>query len=366
MVADSNRTRRKFLKYSGIAGVTALAGCMGSTNEQNETTTEGQDQTTTASSDGSSTETVEGDISSVDWRPERNVRLIVPWGAGGGTDTAVRQVAQPAQDILSEEGINVELNVENITGASGVNAAQTVLNQPADGHTIFADTNVIAPNLAQGTDRFTFDDWAGIARIQYDTTFIFSSARDGNGYEDINALVETAKQDGIQFGISGGLASAVFPVQFAQEAGFVDNLEIVPYDDAGRMENDVITGEIDTAYGELVELEGLLEEGDIQLLYAGIDKEVRNYEDIPNINDTGWDAPFGTQRAFVAQSGTPQDAIDFWMQLTKQAMQTDSYQQFEQENYLDLRDGFLAGPQHMENLQELVGDFESAMEVYQG
>lgn len=358
MAADSNRTRRKFLKYSGIAGVTALAGCTGSNNEQEETTT------TTTGSDDSSNETVAGDISSVDWQPEQNVRLIVPWGAGGGTDTAVRQVVQPAQDILSEEGINVELNVENITGAGGMNAATTVLNQPADGHTVFADTNVIAPNIAQGTDRFTFDDWAGVARLQYDTTFIFGSGQDGNGYEDINAVVETARNEGIQFGISGGLASAVFPVQFAQEAGFLENLEIVPYDDAGRMENDVITGEIDIAYGELVELEGLVQEGDIELLFAGIDKEVRNYEDVPNVEDTGWDAQFGTQRAFVVQDGTPPEAIEFWENLSKQAMETESYQTFEQENYLDIRQGFLPGPQHMENLRELVGDFESAMEVY--
>jgi len=356
MVPDSPSSRRKFLRYSGLAGATALAGCAGSNDNQ--------DETTTASSDDNQDDTTSADISSSDWEPERNVRLIVPWGAGGGTDTAVRQVAQPAQEILSGQGINVELNVENITGAGGMNAVANVLNQPADGHTLFADTNVIAPNLAEGTDRFTLDDWAGIARVQYDTTFMFSSGREGNGYEDIYALVEAAKQDGIQFGISGGLDSAVFPIEFAQEAGFLDNLEIVPYDDAGQMENDVITGELDTGYGELVELTGLVEEGDIQLLFAGIDQEVEGYEDVPNVEDTGWDAQFGTQRALVVQDGTPQEAIDFWSNLTQQAMATDSYQTFEEENYLDIREGYLPGPEHMDNLVDMVELFRTTLEAY--
>lgn len=329
--------RRTFLRSSGLVGVVGLAGCMSSNDD-------------TTNADG--------------WVPEQNVRLVVPWGAGGGTDTAVRQIAQPAADILSERGIDVELNVGNITGAGGMNATASVLNQPADGHTIFADTNVIAPNVAQGTDAFTLDDWAGICRVQYDTTWIFSSGKDGTGFADIQEVVDAGKNGRVTFGISGGLDSAVFPINFAQEAGFLDNLEIVAYDDAGRMENDVITGEIDVAYGELVELESLVEEGDVKLLFAGIDKEVEGYEDVPNVEDTGWDAQFGTQRALVVQDGTPQEAIDFWSGLVEEAMETDAYKEFESANYLDIREGYLPGPEHMENLADMVDLFETTLEAY--
>lgn len=343
-MVENTSTRRAVLKYSSLAGVSALAGCTGGSNSD---------------SGGS------GDSGGSDgWTPEQNVRLIVPWGAGGGTDTAVRQVAQPAQELLSERDINVELNVENITGAGGENAATTVLNQPADGHTIFADTNVIAPTIAQGTDAFTLDDWAGIARMQYDTTWIFGSGREGNGFTDIQELVDTARSEGISFGISGGLDSAAFPVQFAQEAEFLDNLEIVAYDDAGRMENDVITGEIDCAYGELVELESLVKEGEIELLYVGYDGEVEGYEDVPNVEDTGWDAQFGTQRGLVVLNDTPQEAVDFWANLVQDALETDAYQEFESANYLDIREGYLSGPEYMNALEEMITLFEETLSAY--
>lgn len=338
-MVDNGSTRRAFLKYSSLTGIGALAGCAGGNNGSGS-----------GGSDG--------------WVPEQNVRLIVPWGAGGGTDTAVRQVAQPAQELLSERDINVELNVENITGAGGMNAATTVLNQPADGHTILAETNVLAPNIAQGTDAFTLDDWAGIARMQYDTSWIFGSGRQGNGFTDIQELVDTGRSEGIDFGISGGIDSAAFPVQFAQAAGFLDNLQIVAYDDAGRMENDVITGEIDCAYGELVELEGLVEEGEIELLYVGYDGEVEGYENVPNVEDTGWDAQFGTQRGMVVLNDTSQEAIDFWANLVQDALETDAYQEFESANYLDIREGYLSGPEYMDALQEMVTLFEDTLSAY--
>ncbi|WP_228546246.1 tripartite tricarboxylate transporter substrate-binding protein [Halegenticoccus tardaugens] len=300
------------------------------------------------------------------WTPERNVTIVVPWGAGGGTDLAVRQVAEPAAAILEERDVNVQINVENITGAGGLSGASNVLNQPADGHIIFADTNVIAPNIAQEKATFTIDDWVGVCRVQYDTSFIFTTGRDGGGYEDINAFVETAKRETIQFGITGGLDSAAFPVEFGQAAGILDNMEIVSYDDAGQMESDVITGEIDVAYGELVEIRELESEGEVKLLFAGLDKPIEDFEDVPTAKETGWDAQFGVQRALVAKAGTPDEAVSFWTNVVQEAMATDSYKKFESENYLDIRDGFLPGDEHMENVKEQVGLFKTAMEEFRG
>ncbi|WP_199174860.1 Bug family tripartite tricarboxylate transporter substrate binding protein [Halegenticoccus soli] len=341
MTIDS--TRRSVLKSGAIAGMLALAGCTG------------------GGSNGGG-----GGSGDNGWAPERNVTVVVPWGAGGGTDLAVRQVMDPAATILKNRDINVQINVENITGAGGLNGASNVLNQPADGHIIFADTNVIAPNIAQEKATFTIDDWVGICRMQYDTSFIFTTGRNGGGYEDINKFVETAKQKTVQFGITGGLDSAVFPVEFGQETGILDNMEIVSYDDAGQMESDVITGEIDVAYGELVEIKELESEGEVKLLFAGIDEPVEGFEEVPTAEETGWDAQFGVQRALVAKNGTPDEAVSFWMDVVQEAMATDSYKEFESENYLDIRDGFLPGDEHMKNIENQIDLFKTAMEQFRG
>ena len=65
------------------------------------------------------------------WTPDRPVRLIVPWSAGGGTDTLARALAKSA-----EEHLGVPVVVENVVGAMGGIGAQRVANAKPDGYTL--------------------------------------------------------------------------------------------------------------------------------------------------------------------------------------------------------------------------------------
>ncbi|MBF0678997.1 MAG: tripartite tricarboxylate transporter substrate binding protein [Devosia sp.] len=91
-----------------------------------------------------------------EWKPDRPINLIVPWGAGGSTD----QVTRVTAPILAE-ALGVEVVVVNQPGASGAIGTQEVLNAPRDGYTWTA--NAIANNatyavtgLLEDTD---IDDW---------------------------------------------------------------------------------------------------------------------------------------------------------------------------------------------------------------
>ena len=71
--------------------------------------------------------------------PTRQVRIIVPYPAGGPTDVMARLVAQHLT-----EGLGQNFFVENLTGASGVVGTGTAANSPGDGHTILFVTNDFA------------------------------------------------------------------------------------------------------------------------------------------------------------------------------------------------------------------------------
>ena len=345
----SAASRRRFIKAAGAAGLVGLAGCTGSGGGG-------------GGSNGGGGSTGSGSGSGDGWTPDRNLTVIVPWGAGGGTDTMTRSVMKPAEEILKERGVNVNITVQNITGANGLNGARRVLNKPADGYTLFASTQAIAPNIALGNASFTFDDWAGVARVQHDTSWIFSSGRDGVGHKSIDSLVKKAKGDGIQLGANGGVTGAAFLIQFAQAAGIMDGIQIVPYQDAGRLRTDVISGELDAALGEIQEIQSAYEAGDASLLLVGTKEPVEGFEDVTATGERGWDAYYGTSRGFNAKAGTPTEALDYWEQLVKEAMQSDSYKKLEQETLLYLRKGFLPRKEfmdvlkHNEKLYTKIGD----------
>ena len=91
-----------------------------------------------------------------DWKPEKPINIIVPWGAGGSTDQITRVTAP-----ILEEALGQSVVVVNQPGASGAIGTQAVLGAPKDGYTWTA--NAIANNatyavtgLIEGTD---IDDW---------------------------------------------------------------------------------------------------------------------------------------------------------------------------------------------------------------
>src|SRR5262245_50146685 len=67
--------------------------------------------------------------------PQRPVKIIVPFAAGGNTDGIARLIAQPLNDALGEPVV-----VENRPGAAGALAAESVARSPADGHTLLMAT----------------------------------------------------------------------------------------------------------------------------------------------------------------------------------------------------------------------------------
>src|SRR5437016_6548870 len=83
--------------------------------------------------------------------PQRPVQLIVPWGAGGGTDATARIIAS-----LLERELKQPINVVNRTGGSGVVGHQAIASSPADGYT-----------LGMITVEITMMHWVGLTPLTY-------------------------------------------------------------------------------------------------------------------------------------------------------------------------------------------------------
>ena len=346
--------RRKFIALTGATGVATLAGCSGN-GDGNGGNGGGNGN---GNGNGNGDDNTGDDTSGGDgeWVPERNLRVIVPWGAGGGTDTATRGVAQPAEQILQEDrGLDININVENITGANGMNAAREVLNQPADGYTLLANTNVIVPNIVSGRADFSVDDWSGVCRVQHDTSWLVGTGDDGldTYFESAEALAEFGQDNTVLAGLTGGVASAVFIYQCATAGGFWENTQLVSYDDAGQMWNDTATGEIHFGFGEIHEFVERYDAGELSGLAIGKEGRLDEpYSDIPTTVELGWgDATWGVTRGVNAKGGTPEEALVYWQDLWEEAMQSESYQELAAETMVDLRPGFAPRDEWMEGLQ---------------
>lgn len=164
-----------------------------------------------------------------EWKPDRPINLIVPWGAGGSTD----QVTRVTAPILAE-ALGVDVVVVNQPGASGAIGTQEVLNAPKDGYTWTA--NAIANNatyhvsgLLPDTD---IDDWhiyLSVANVP-----VVSVPADSE-FTDFGQLLEALKTRGTEITVatagitsSGGTAIAAL-----SDAGGGFDYNMITYDGGG-------------------------------------------------------------------------------------------------------------------------------------
>ncbi|MFP5405061.1 MAG: Bug family tripartite tricarboxylate transporter substrate binding protein, partial [Gammaproteobacteria bacterium] len=149
--------------------------------------------------------------------PERPITMIVPWGAGGGTDAVARFVAAEV-----EKEIGQPINVVNRTGGSGVVGHQAMASAKPDGYTVGLVTVEITMMHHQGLTNLTYKELTPIALVNFDPNAVF--VRADSPIKNVKDLLAEAKahpgelkssgtgQGGIwHLGLAGMLVEAGLP-----------------------------------------------------------------------------------------------------------------------------------------------------------
>jgi tripartite-type tricarboxylate transporter receptor subunit TctC len=120
--------------------------------------------------------------------PERPIELIVPWGAGGGTDAVGRIFGS-----LLEKELGVPVNVVNRTGGSGVVGHSAIANAKPDGHTLGVMTVEIAMMHHQGLTPLTYKDFTVLALVNADPGGVMVSA--DSPHQTVEDLLAAIKEN---------------------------------------------------------------------------------------------------------------------------------------------------------------------------
>ena len=125
-----------------------------------------------------------------EWPNDRPIRIIVGFGAGGGTDIVSRIIAQPLSELLKQSVV-----VENKTGAGGTLAAEYVARADKDGYTALmtSPAHTVSAAMLKSIRYDTIKDFAPVS-LTADSAFVFVARKDfpANG---LQGLVALAKKD---------------------------------------------------------------------------------------------------------------------------------------------------------------------------
>lgn len=273
--------------------------------------------------------------------PERPIEMIVPWGAGGGTDAVGRIFAQMLQQELGKP-----VNVVNRTGGSGVVGHTAISRARPDGYTIGIVTIEIDMMHWQGLTQLTHEDFDFLAMVNADPGGLMvaedapwqtaADLRDAMKSEPAGTLKASGTgQGGIwHLNMLGWMLSEGIPLQ---------NVAWVPSQGASAGLTDMVAGGVQLVPSSLAEGRALIDAGRVRALATMSDEPQALFPDAPPLKQaTGSDWKLSVWRTIAAPKGMPEDVRAKLTAAIQKAYDSKEYQDFMTERGFGLR---WAGPE---------------------
>lgn len=258
--------------------------------------------------------------------PERPVTLIVPWGAGGGTDATARIIGS-----LLEKDLGQPVNVVNRTGGNGVVGHQAIAGAKADGYTIGLVTVEIAMLHHQGLTKLSYKDYTPLALMNYDPAALTVSA--ASPYKTFNDLVKAATAEPGKLKASGtglgGIWHLAMAGMFADMKHDPQTIRWVPSNGSAPALVDLAAGGVEVLASSLPEARSLVDAGKAVPLVIMDAKPAALYPKVPTLKSlTGSDWATGAWRGIVAPKGIPADIQARLAESLKKIAASKEYQDF--------------------------------------
>jgi tripartite-type tricarboxylate transporter receptor subunit TctC len=234
--------------------------------------------------------------------PNKEIRFVVPWNAGGSNDIAARQLAQ----LAAEQGVKVI--VENVPGATGSIGMTKVANAEPDGYTIGMGTSSTLALIAQGLTPLKNEQFAPIARVTLDPLVLLVPASAPYGTLD-GFMAHLKKNPGkVSIGTPGSNnLNHIFAVMSGRVAG--TEIITVPYTGGSKVVVDLAGKQIDAAVLKPSESKGQIDAGLVKPIAVFSNERLKALPDVPTFKEKGLDVfPYGplVQMAYiVAPAKTP-------------------------------------------------------------
>ena len=233
--------------------------------------------------------------------PDRPVKLIVPWAAGGDTDNIFRPFGQPFQKALGATVV-----IANVGGASGTVGAREAKGSPPDGYTLYAVHDYIHSTYYTGVSDVAYTDFEPVCLISSTPSVLTASPK--TKWSSWPELLGDAKArpGQITVGATLGSTSHFFPALIEKAAGI--KFKYVSYEGLAPRMNAILGGHIDLTDSNLTQ-KGKVDAGQLKFLAIATEKRSPDLPSVPTLKELGLNVVFSVERGIMAPKGTPGDVL---------------------------------------------------------
>jgi len=263
-----------------------------------------------------------GQSASAQAYPNRLIRIIVPFPAGGPTDVAARLIVQPLSEALGQNVI-----IENQNGAGGRTGSRYVARAAPDGYTLLlggTNLNSIIPALYKNLEYDPVRSFVPVASIASDGMVMVVNP--SVPAKTVAEFVADAKQHPgtLKYGSAPGIASHLASELLKYRAGI--DVPFIPYRGGAPAITDVLGGQIDMLFNNKAVLLALIQDHKLRPLAVVADKRWTELPDVPTMQEAGF-AGFPTDIIYglLAPAGTPDAVVEKLNAAVNKAMQSEAF-----------------------------------------
>src|SRR5512145_211624 len=233
--------------------------------------------------------------------PERPIRMIVPWAAGGDTDNIFRPFAQGFQKHLGQTVV-----IANVGGASGTKGAKEAKDSPPDGYSLYAVHEYIHSTYYAGVADMQYSDFEPVCLISSTPSVLTASPKTPwKSWQEL-AADGKARPGQISVGATPASTSHFFPALIEKATGL--KFKYVSYEGLAPRMNAILGGHIDLTDSNLTQ-KGKVEAGQLKFLAIATERRHPEMPSVPTLKELGVNVVYDVNRGIMAPKGTPADVL---------------------------------------------------------
>jgi tripartite-type tricarboxylate transporter receptor subunit TctC len=243
--------------------------------------------------------------------PSKPVKVIVPYAPGGATDITSRLFGEQLKNLLGQTFV-----VESKPGAFGILAIEEMARSRPDGYTLMVgnvSTNAITPVLFKSKFQIDFEkSVVPVSRLAIYPSFLITTTANFD-MKTVKDLLDHAKKNPgkVRYTSAGVGSFPHFDMEiFAKRAG-VDMVHIPNKSGAAGMINDLVVGDVHTAFLNAASSAAMIRAGKLRPIAVLAERRLKDYPDIPTLAEAGFPG-VGTLhwQSMLAPAQTPRPVLE--------------------------------------------------------
>lgn len=251
--------------------------------------------------------------------PSKNINMIVPFSAGGGTDAVARKLGS-----LMEKELGTSVVIVNKTGGAGAVGMTFGATQKKDGYTITMITREIVSLPLMNLSPISYKDFELVSLVNMDPAVVL--VEKDSKYQTLDELLADAKANPEKIKFASTAKPNFYALAIENEAGVKFNH--IPYNGAGEVIPALLGKHADFSLMGPGEAIGQLKAGQLRALGIMADARIESLPDVATLKELGHDVVSGTWRGISVPKGTSPEIVAALDAAIKKSVESDDFKDF--------------------------------------